>query len=173
MSKVWETPMLSSTDKLVLLALADNSNDEGICWPSIATIVKKTDLSERSVHYSIERLKTLKFIAVDSKPGSSNIFRLLIGGCTTCTPGVHQLHRGGAPVAPDPSYNRQRTIKGEGTPPVAGAKKPEVWQLTKDRERIRKQLKEAKESAVPDAALVAGLVVSLKSVNEAIRNLGR
>lgn len=55
MSAVWGMK-LNHTDKLVLLALADNANDDGICWPSIRTICKKTCLSERGVQASLQRL---------------------------------------------------------------------------------------------------------------------
>src|ERR1700683_4227444 len=55
MSAVWHMK-LNHTDKLVLLALADNANDDGVCWPSIKTICKKTCLSERGVQASLQRL---------------------------------------------------------------------------------------------------------------------
>jgi hypothetical protein len=56
MSAAWELP-LASTDKLVLLALADWSNDDGVCWPSIAQLCAKSGLSERAVRISIGRLR--------------------------------------------------------------------------------------------------------------------
>lgn len=55
MTIVWQLD-LSSSDKIVLLALADNASDEGICWPSIATISKKCSVTERTVQRSIGRL---------------------------------------------------------------------------------------------------------------------
>lgn len=55
MSKVWDQD-LPSTDKLVLLALADWSDDQGRCWPSIAQLKEKCGLSERSVQTIIQRM---------------------------------------------------------------------------------------------------------------------
>jgi Helix-turn-helix domain len=52
MSLIWDNAY-QSTDKLVFLALADCANDEGIAWPSIATIARKTGVSERTVQRSI------------------------------------------------------------------------------------------------------------------------
>lgn len=49
MSVVWQTACPSHTAKLVLLALADNANDEGHCWPSISTIAQKTNLTRQAV----------------------------------------------------------------------------------------------------------------------------
>jgi len=37
------------TKRFVLLAIADNANDEGYCWPSIAEIAFKVGIAERSV----------------------------------------------------------------------------------------------------------------------------
>jgi hypothetical protein len=48
---------LTSTQKLVLVALADNAQDDGKAWPGKATIVKKTGLSRSSVYRSIEQLE--------------------------------------------------------------------------------------------------------------------
>lgn len=96
MSQVWEAK-LSFTDKFVLLALADNANDEGACWPSIETLCKKTCLSERTVHYAIKRLETGGYLSTRKRFGSSNVY------CVTPTRGapdapVHQMHP--APDAP-------------------------------------------------------------------------
>ena len=57
MSAFWEIP-LPPIDKLVLLALADAANDEGHCWPSIATIARKSGVSERSVQRAIRKAES-------------------------------------------------------------------------------------------------------------------
>lgn len=46
---VWHTSQLRGTALLLVLALADQANDEGVSWPSMATLAHKTRLSERSV----------------------------------------------------------------------------------------------------------------------------
>ena len=48
---------VSSTDKIVLLYLADRANAAGTCWPSVATIAAKTSLSDRAVQMAIKRLE--------------------------------------------------------------------------------------------------------------------
>lgn len=55
MSAVWELD-LPDSDKIVLLALADCANDEGHCWPSVASLVLKCSKSERTIQGSIKRL---------------------------------------------------------------------------------------------------------------------
>ncbi|KRB85104.1 hypothetical protein ASE07_21300 [Noviherbaspirillum sp. Root189] len=45
------------TAKSVLISLADNANDHGVCWPSIPTIAKRTCFSERAVQNAIQWLE--------------------------------------------------------------------------------------------------------------------
>lgn len=98
MTAVWALD-LASTDKLVLLALADNANDDGACWPSIHTIGTKASLSNRAVQMSIARLKTSGHLRISERYGRSNVF--------TITPALgappHQMHP--APDAPSPPHD--------------------------------------------------------------------
>ena len=55
MTKVWELD-LKSTDKLVLLALADHANDDCECYPSLNKISNKSGLSKQGLLNSIDRL---------------------------------------------------------------------------------------------------------------------
>jgi hypothetical protein len=56
MSAIWDLDNPDGNKLLILLALADMANDEGYCWPSYATIARKTRLSRYSV---IEKMKEL------------------------------------------------------------------------------------------------------------------
>jgi hypothetical protein len=40
--------------KLVLMALADSADEQGVCWPSIRTLAKKCTVSTRTVPTSCE-----------------------------------------------------------------------------------------------------------------------
>ena len=37
LSACWALSGMSSTQKLVLISLADQANDDGVCWPSVPT----------------------------------------------------------------------------------------------------------------------------------------
>lgn len=77
MSQVWDHNCSSHTQKLVLLALADNANDEGSCWPSIATISQKCQLSERCVYEQVGRLVKSHLLSIKSGGGNrSNVYQL-------------------------------------------------------------------------------------------------
>lgn len=56
MSRVWEMD-LPAKDKLVLLALADCANDEGLAWPSIATLARKCGCDQRTVQRNLRDLE--------------------------------------------------------------------------------------------------------------------
>lgn len=56
--KVWGLKLNNEGERLVLLALADNANDEGThCFPSQRRIAWKTDLSVSAVKAIINRLE--------------------------------------------------------------------------------------------------------------------
>lgn len=104
MSTVWKLK-LPSTDKLVLLAIADNSNDEGVCWPRISTLCQKTCLSERAVQLSIARLHDIGLLTIQERPGRSNVY-LLTPACGAPPHYVHPASRAPtpAPGAPQPPH---------------------------------------------------------------------
>jgi len=81
MDKAWESGYDTGA-KFVLLALCDNANDQGVCWPSIPTIARKCGMSERSVYV---HLKTLEgAVTKVERPGKPTIYQ--IDPCRFCTP---------------------------------------------------------------------------------------
>ena len=56
MTEVFADSDLKSMEKLVMLALADNANDEGYCYPSINNIVEKTSMSNKTIIKHINNL---------------------------------------------------------------------------------------------------------------------
>ena len=73
MARVWPLQM-AHTDKLVLLALADNANDEGQCWPSVSSLCEKTCLSDRAVQHAVARLTEAGHVSVNRRYKKSNVF---------------------------------------------------------------------------------------------------
>lgn len=89
MSAVWDSSVKTQSDKaktrhhakkLVLLALADNANDDGVCWPSIKTLARKCDLSPQGVLNQLEQLVDEGRIEVERSNGKrSNRYTVLVG----------------------------------------------------------------------------------------------
>lgn len=78
MTSVWRLEGLSATQKLVLLSLADNANDQGECYPSIAQIAKRTCLTDRSVRSAIRSLEELGIVGSAARSGTSTVYFLSI-----------------------------------------------------------------------------------------------
>jgi hypothetical protein len=116
MTAVWDREDLSSTQKLVLLSLADWANDEGLCWPSIERVAKKSSLKKRAVQLAIRSLEEMQFIRREEVIGKGNRYWIHIPmqqmhPCTKDIPPVHQMHETPAPDAPNTSYTHQLTTK--------------------------------------------------------------
>jgi hypothetical protein len=56
MTAVWKHSDAKGTDLLLLLALADNADDEGFCFPSYPYLAAKTRMSDRTVRRRISEL---------------------------------------------------------------------------------------------------------------------
>ncbi|MDZ4152072.1 helix-turn-helix domain-containing protein, partial [Methylicorpusculum sp.] len=73
----------SPQSKLVLLKLADNANsDTGVCWPSLASIARVTEMNRSTVIRHIKKLNELGLIVTIHRSHEgvnlSNHYRLLM-----------------------------------------------------------------------------------------------
>lgn len=112
MTAVWEREDLSSTHKLVLLALADWANDEGLCWPSINRLAVKASLTTRAVQKSIRALEQVGFVRREEVTGKGNRYWISIPAndvhpCTTFTPPLNDVHPTPEPRSPNTSKTHQ------------------------------------------------------------------
>jgi hypothetical protein len=64
----------------VLFVIAHHQNGEGIAYPSIPTLMRETNLSERGVQTAIRTLESLGELAVEigKGPRGCNVYRILI-----------------------------------------------------------------------------------------------
>ena len=93
----------NSSRKLVLIKLADNANDNGLCWPSHQYIADQCEMSKRSVISHISKLEDMGFLTIqrrkkESGGNQSNYYHIHIDG-------VKNLHVGSENSAPSPSEN--------------------------------------------------------------------
>lgn len=101
MSRVWDDAPYSLGTLLVLLALADWADDDGICWPKISQLEVKTRQSERSVQYALAQLLKDGAISVLKKSTGSGKARTLQLGVQYLHPSkVQNLHPKSAKSAP-------------------------------------------------------------------------
>ena len=89
MARVWaDETVTSRTQLLVLLAIADYASDEGVSWPSLETLSKKSRTGIRGVQEAVQALTSrLKLeIQIGKGPNGVNVYRLIDGGVQMAHP---------------------------------------------------------------------------------------
>jgi len=74
MSQCWPLQSLSVTQKAVLISLADQANDDGVCWPAIGTIAKRCCMSARAVRSAMDHLEEVGLLSRERRFNSSNVY---------------------------------------------------------------------------------------------------
>lgn len=138
MTAAWQAE-LPSGPKFVLISLCDQSNDDGVCWPSIATIAERCSMGERTVQMHIQSLEREGYLSRKERSGTSSLIR--INPRRFCTPAEsappQELHPTPAESAPHP-----RKICG-GPPqnlhpnPKEPKEKPKGTQIQRETRRDR------------------------------------
>lgn len=116
MSQCWPLQGLSVTQKAVLISLADQANDDGVCWPAIGTIAKRCCMSARAVRSAMDHLEVVGLLSRERRYNSSNVYAVTpdkFNAAVSATKGKRKAaksgdaagagaapHAGGAPGAP-------------------------------------------------------------------------
>lgn len=110
MTQVWKST-LPAGRKMVLLALCDNANDQGECFPSISMVAQKCSMGERTVQQHIADLEAAGIVTREMRNGRSTLYH--IDPRRICTPvesAPPQIsHPTPAESAPPPPQNLHRT----------------------------------------------------------------
>ena len=107
MTACWPLQGMSPAQKAVLISLADNANDEGVCWPSVARIAERTCLSERAVQAAIKALAAAGALKIEARQGRSTMF--------TITPAAYAPPQEMHPTPADAAPRTVREPKPEPT----------------------------------------------------------
>lgn len=82
MSRVWETSVQKANKLLMLLALADNCNDDGWAYPAQTTLAKKVRVNRRNAQKILDALESEHEIVIYNRIGDdaqlhySNVYHL-------------------------------------------------------------------------------------------------
>lgn len=167
-SWIWKHSPTKGSKRLLLLSLADNANDQGYCWPSIATIAKRCKMSKRYTQRLLKELEKEGHIIIihryDDKRdlNKSNMYQVVtvqrplpLNGSEqeTATPDDSQIARSGEQGttrvvnrgSPKSSVNHQkepskRTVSNGDSIPE-GFDIPEFITTWEDFKEHRKQIK--------------------------------
>ncbi len=136
---------LPPTETLLMLALSDYADENGVCWPSKETLARRSRVSKRTVDKYINLLAENGWLKIEEHRGrKSNCYYLNInkiyreGQVETCKPCRSEVQpmlqvRPATHAAPEPPYNHHIT------PPAPSAPAP--------RERKPKQAKVEKPTS--------------------------
>jgi DNA-binding transcriptional regulator YhcF (GntR family) len=72
MSRVWDESAHTGSALLMLLAIADHANDDGVCWPSVETLAAKARVQARQAQNLIAQLEQSGELAVQRGRGRKN-----------------------------------------------------------------------------------------------------
>lgn len=82
-SWVWKHSKSEGLTRIILLAIADMVNDQGICWPSNVYLAKKCRVSKRTIQEHVSKLVRLGELKIEKKGGvvegkrTTNRFRVI------------------------------------------------------------------------------------------------
>lgn len=147
MTAVWETTIGPATKRLVLLALADSANDEGVCWPKVDTLARKAGCSRTAAEDALRTLAADGIIS-KSRAGRGRY------QSTVFTIDSHRLQapefRAPAPQTPEIQHSDPRD---------SGTQTPEI--------RVQEPLVEPEEETKEEISLVSLAGISLASLADA------
>lgn len=110
MSQCWPLQGLSVTQKAVLISLADQANDDGVCWPAVGTIAARCCMSARAVRTAMDHLEAVGLLTRDRRFNSSTVYKV--------TPA--NFDKAAAPSKAGRKAGRAGTAPGAGAAPPAG-----------------------------------------------------
>lgn len=150
--------------KLIFIKLCDQANDDGECWPSIKSIAKHCECSERTVQRSINELEIGGFISIESryKAGkqTSNVYQIL--GCQRVA-GVSESHPHGC---------QRVTPMGDTESPKPVSINLSVRTKEKNKQKKLRELKTFTEWADELRATGQRLIPADHPIHESARQMG-
>ncbi len=108
MAACWPLQNMSPAQKAVLISLADQASDDGVCWPSVGTIASRTCLSERAVQDALAWLQTTGAVFREYRANTSTSYTI-------------RPSRFDATKAPAPRARSAKPTGADGAPPANGA----------------------------------------------------
>lgn len=115
MTLVWDKSNHKGSELLLMLAIADNANDQGLAYPSMKTLARKTRLDRRHVKRLVrvvEKSGELK-VSIGTGPRGCNEYIIQLEGGDILpprmkSPGGVQVQKGVAPTPPEPNTEPER-----------------------------------------------------------------
>lgn len=157
-SWVWKYSTASATELLVMLALADQADDDGMSWPSIAYLARKTRVHQDTVRRALRDLIRDGQISREERIGHSNVYRVLMQHPPAiCTP--PQI-TGGSIAPPTPLQSAPPPPRNSPPPPPRNSPPHNHQRTTKEPSGNRQTAKRGTRLSadwMPDEPLITSL----------------
>ena len=128
---VFERSRSRSGGRLVMLALADRANDDGVCWPGVADIARRANLSMDQTRRCLRNAEKLGELRIKKGGGCDangkgypSVYQLVLPVTPACTPGLPgkptpaSVHRTPASVTGNPSKSNGQALQNERATPA-------------------------------------------------------
>lgn len=178
MARVWEHSRHSGSDLLMLLAIADFTDDDGKAYPSVATLAAKCRVIPRTANRTIAKLRDSGELIVQlgEGPKGTNLYLIppLPPGVdatpgtdatlapTPAPPGVH-VPLPLASTPDDPSLIHQRSIKSTDRTKRDQTDHFERWYSSYPKKVGRGQAEKTFTKLNPSASLVDQMIAAVES----------
>ena len=156
----WEAPVTSSSERLVILALAKFSDDAGRCFPSIEKLTATTHLNRKTVFSALKALSQSGVVSAQKSERNANRYQLNYALCRTengtTENGTAVVPKTGQPVVPNLGHEQisehiNEQIRGENPlPPPSPLAKREAQTHLFSLAEIPDAWKEYIEAVRPD-----------------------
>ena len=104
----WPLQGMSVSQKAVLISLADQASDDGVCWPAVKSIALRTCLSERAVQDALAWLQAVGIVFREYRANTSTSY--------TIRPSKYDPSK-----APSTRQRSAKSTGANGAPPADGA----------------------------------------------------
>jgi hypothetical protein len=143
MTQVWERSRHTGTDLLMLLALADFSDDQGHSYPGVPALATKCRMSVRNAGYILKTLQASGELEVrlNEGPRGTNCYRIVLEAFQPLQPIAGGKTREWLqPAAGVPAAEGVQSIAGVGMQPTAGVQPIAPLQPTSCAPAIQRRL---------------------------------
>jgi DNA-binding transcriptional regulator YhcF (GntR family) len=137
MTLAWKSSFTAG-QKMVLLALCDNANDQGECYPSIPMLAEKCSIGRSSIFEHMSELEKCGAISKQLRTGRSTIY--------TINPSRFQTRPESAPVQ---KLDATRPDFGRTPVQISDYTRPESAPITINESSIEPKIREKTVSATP------------------------
>lgn len=139
MTEIWDNSPQTGTNLLMLLAIADHANDDGMCWPAVERLAQKCRVKERQAQYIIRALEASGELSVEIGTGRGHPSHYHLKGALQrqekgaleCTLPIKRVHSGA-----------QRVHSGAQKGAVASAPEPSLEPSLEPKTKIQERARE-------------------------------